>query len=97
MSPERDPLFPDVPTVAASVPGFSAIGWMSLASPAGMAEPIVRRLNHSLRLALGTPSVRQRFEELGVLTKVMTPAETRAFVEDEEKLWWPMVRKLESM
>jgi len=25
----------------------------------------------------------------------MTPEETKSFVENEEKLWWPMVRELE--
>jgi tripartite-type tricarboxylate transporter receptor subunit TctC len=35
MSPERDPEFPDVPTVAASIPGFTAIGWLSFAAPTG--------------------------------------------------------------
>jgi tripartite-type tricarboxylate transporter receptor subunit TctC len=97
MSPERDPFFPEVPTVAATVPGFSAVGFMTLAAPAGTPEPIVRHLNRSLATALETPSVKQRFEELGVPAKVITPEEATAFVESEQRLWWPLVRKLESM
>jgi tripartite-type tricarboxylate transporter receptor subunit TctC len=94
-SPERDPLIPDVPAISETVQGFSAVGWMSLAAPAGTPDHIVQRLNRGLRLALETPSVTQRFDELGVRAKIMTPAETKAYVENEEKLWWPMVREFE--
>jgi tripartite-type tricarboxylate transporter receptor subunit TctC len=94
-SPERDPLIPDVPAISETVQGFSAVGWMSLAAPAGTPDHIVQQLNRGLRLALETPSVTQRFDELGVRAKIMTPAETKAYVKNEEKLWWPMVREFE--
>jgi tripartite-type tricarboxylate transporter receptor subunit TctC len=93
MSPERDPLFPDLPTVSESVPGLSAVGWMSLAAPSGTSEHIVRRLNDGLRHVLEIASVKQRFQEFGVQSKIMTPAETKAFVESEERLWWPIVKE----
>jgi tripartite-type tricarboxylate transporter receptor subunit TctC len=33
MSPRPDPDFPEVPVIATTVPGFSAVGFMSLAAP----------------------------------------------------------------
>jgi tripartite-type tricarboxylate transporter receptor subunit TctC len=95
MSPERDAFYPDVPTVAATVPGFSAIGFMSLAAPAGTPEPVVRRLNESLNRALQTPSVKQRLDELGIAVKIMTPGETTAYIKSEQKIWWPLVKELD--
>jgi tripartite-type tricarboxylate transporter receptor subunit TctC len=95
MSPERDLDFPSVPIVATTVPGFSAVGFMSLAAPAGTAESIVRRLNEGLRDALETPSVKQRLADLGMRAKTMTPAETTAFIKNEQKLWWPIVKEHE--
>jgi tripartite-type tricarboxylate transporter receptor subunit TctC len=95
MSPERDPDFPSVPVVATTVPGFSAVGFVSLAAPAGTPDPIVRRLNEGLRHALEASSVKQRFEDLGIRPVIMTPAETKAFIENEEKLWWPIVKEHE--
>jgi tripartite-type tricarboxylate transporter receptor subunit TctC len=56
----------------------------------------VRRLNEGVRHAIETPSVKQRFDELGMQAKVLTPAETRAFIESEQKLWWPIVKEAES-
>ena len=34
-SPERLPEFPDLPTVAETIPGFSATGWQVLVAPIG--------------------------------------------------------------
>jgi tripartite-type tricarboxylate transporter receptor subunit TctC len=93
MSPERDPFLPGLPTVAETVPGLTAVGWMSLAAPAGTPVHIVQRLNEGLRHVLQMPSINQRFDELGAQVKIMTPAETKAFVEIEQKLWWPIVKE----
>ncbi|CAN7436433.1 Bug family tripartite tricarboxylate transporter substrate binding protein [Bosea sp. LjRoot237] len=92
MSSERNPQFPDVPTVAETLPGLTAVGWMILSAPAGTPEPIVLRLNEAVRHALATPLVRQRFDEIGVEAKAMSPAESRAFIESEQRLWWPIVK-----
>jgi tripartite-type tricarboxylate transporter receptor subunit TctC len=96
MSPERDPDFPDVPTVAASIPGFTAIGWLSLAAPTGTPETAVSRLNEGLRHALEDSTIKLRLAELGLRPMVRTPAETKAFIESEQSFWWPIVREYES-
>lgn len=93
MAPEREPEFPDVPTVAETNPGVSAIGFMTLAAPAGTPEPIQRRLAEGLRQALETPAVKKSYADLGVPIRTYTPEQTRAFVENEQKLWWPLVRE----
>lgn len=94
MAPQREPEFPDVPTVAETIPGVSAIGFMTLAAPAGTPEPIIRRLADGLREALDSPGVKQRYADLGVPIRNYTPAQTKAFVENEQKIWWPLVKEL---
>jgi tripartite-type tricarboxylate transporter receptor subunit TctC len=93
MAPARMPEYPNVPTVAETHPGMTAIGFMSLAAPAATPEPILRRLSEGLRLALDSDAVKQRYAELGVPIRNMTPAETKAFIENEQKIWWPLVRE----
>jgi tripartite-type tricarboxylate transporter receptor subunit TctC len=39
--------------------------------------------------------VKERFAEFSTSIAIMTPAQTKAFVENEEKLWWPLVRENE--
>ena len=60
-----EPEFPNVPTVAETIPGISAIGFMNLAAPAATPEPILRRLAEGLREALDSPKVKQRYADFG--------------------------------
>lgn len=93
MASQREPEFPNVPTVAETIPGLSAIGFMSLAAPAGTPEPILRRLSEGLSQALESPSVKQRFADIGIPIRNLTPAQTKAFIENEQKIWWPLVKE----
>jgi tripartite-type tricarboxylate transporter receptor subunit TctC len=92
--PTREPEFPNVPAVAETLPGITAIGFMTLAAPAATPEPVLRKLGEALRQALDAPSVKQRYADLGVPIRSLSPAETKAFVENEQKIWWPLVREL---
>jgi tripartite-type tricarboxylate transporter receptor subunit TctC len=49
-SEKRSLQFPDVPTVAETVPGFTMIGWHGVFAPAGTPRPIVERLSGTLRM-----------------------------------------------
>ncbi len=94
LAPARDPALPGVPAAAETLPGFHAGGFMTLAAPAGTPDPIVQKLNAALRLALELPQTKARFVELGFAAAPLSPTETRAFVDAEQKLWWPLVREL---
>jgi tripartite-type tricarboxylate transporter receptor subunit TctC len=95
MSPDRDPDFPAVPTVGETLPGLTAVGFMSLAAPANIPEAIRRRLNGALNEALDTPAVKQRFAELGVPISILSPAQAAAFVDAQRVIWVPLVKQLE--
>lgn len=96
MSSDRDPDFPAVPTVAETLPGLSAVGFMTLAAPAKTPEPIIRRLNKSLNQALASAPVRQRFAELGVPISIVSPAQASAFVAEQRQIWLPLVKELDN-
>ena len=93
MAPQREPEFPDVPAVAETIPGLSAVGFMSLTAPAKTPEHIIRRLSEGLSQALDSLSVKQRFAEIGVPIRNLTPAQTKAFIENEQRIWWPLVKE----
>lgn len=95
MAAERDPDFPAVPTVAATLPGLTAVGFMSLAAPAKTPPAVVQRLNATLNHALASAAVKQRFAELGVPISIVSPAQATAFVEQQSKIWIPLVKQLE--
>jgi tripartite-type tricarboxylate transporter receptor subunit TctC len=64
--PERNPLLPDQPPVAAAVPGFEAVFWQGLFAPAGTPGPILGRLGTALGAATRDAALRARMAEQGV-------------------------------
>src|SRR2546427_8687420 len=64
--PRRSPGFPSLPTIAeAGVPGYDATTWSGVIGPAGMARPVVDKLNSSINKAIGSPAFKARFGEIG--------------------------------
>ena len=48
-SPQRLPEFPDLPTVAETIPGFAAAGWLIVAAPIGTPAPIIAKVERGHR------------------------------------------------
>ncbi len=57
-SAQRSTEFPDVPTVAETLPGFESVAWVGLLAPAGTPREIIDRLNAAANTALRNPKVR---------------------------------------
>ena len=90
-SKERHPGFPDVPTIAETlVPDFDVVSWLGFAAPAGLPAALRDRLNEALRQAMARPEIKEKLEELGNDTRVSTPAEFRARVEQDLSRWRPL-------
>lgn len=66
LSPQRSPIFPDVPTMAESgFKGFEASVWYALMAPAKTPMPVVEKLHAEVQKALATPQVRERMTAVG--------------------------------
>jgi len=66
LSPNRTPVFPEVPTIAESgFPGFEASVWYGLVAPAATPRPIVNLLHSEAQKALQTKEVRERMTAVG--------------------------------
>ena len=95
-SPERLPEFPDLPTVAETIPGFSAAGWQVLAAPLGTPQPIISKVSADLRKVESDPDFKKRLATVGNYSSVMTPEQTLAFVQKEQETWLPVLQKINS-
>lgn len=93
-SVSRLPNYPDLPTVAETLPGFTASGWSIMVAPHGTPAPIVQKINADLRTALSRPQLLQKFGALGNYTRSMTPQELADFVRRERQRWAPIVRQV---
>ncbi|MBB3542250.1 MULTISPECIES: tripartite tricarboxylate transporter substrate binding protein [unclassified Rhizobium] len=89
---ERAPSFPDVPTVAETVPGYETYTWNALFAPAGTPADVVARLNSAANKALADPEVGKRMTEFSAVIVGSTPEELAAHVKAEIAKWTPVVR-----
>ena len=87
----REPKSPNLPTVAETVPGFEAIGWLALMAPPGTPEPVARKISEDLRTVLARPELQTRFENLGTSIHPTTPAELTAFIREQQRVWRPVI------
>jgi tripartite-type tricarboxylate transporter receptor subunit TctC len=93
-SPERLPEFPDLPTVAETVPGFAAAGWLVLLAPVGTPAPIVAKVSADLGKVVSDPDFKKRLAAIGSYSRAMTPEQTLAFVAKEQKTWLPVLQRI---
>jgi tripartite-type tricarboxylate transporter receptor subunit TctC len=86
--------FPDLPTVAETIPGFEAGGWQVLGAPAGTPDTIVQKVNADLIKALSDPETRTRLARLGRDERPLSPAQTLAFIQGEQRKWAPIQQQI---
>ncbi len=92
-SAERDPDFPDIPTVHEST-GLDYVVdvWWGLFAPQGIAPAIQDRLNRRLAAALAEPELRDFLKTVGAMPAPSTPAELQALVRQDVKRWTETAR-----
>jgi tripartite-type tricarboxylate transporter receptor subunit TctC len=92
-SRERLPQFPDLPTVAETIPGFSATGWQVLVAPLGTPAAIVSKVSADLAKVVSDPDFKKRLSNIGSYSRAMTPEEVLTFVQKEQDTWLPVLQK----
>jgi tripartite-type tricarboxylate transporter receptor subunit TctC len=93
MEGRRYSAMPHTPTVAETVPGFKgATIWNGFMGPAGMAQPVVARLNAELLKALQAPETRSKLAATEVIGG--TPQEFAAYVKAELESFGKLVKLL---
>jgi tripartite-type tricarboxylate transporter receptor subunit TctC len=90
---QRIAALPDVPTVAdVGVPGFESGTWFAIVAPPKTPFQLLDRLNKIVNEILSEPSVKSKFEDLGVQPVGGTLAQTNSFVTRERQRWGDLIR-----
>ena len=82
-SRERMPQLPDVPTLAEAGPelkDYELLNWFGLFAPAATPEPILTRLNEVVNAGLRDKAIAGKLEMQGIVPRIMTAPQYRAFV-----------------
>jgi tripartite-type tricarboxylate transporter receptor subunit TctC len=90
-SSKRLPDFPNLPTVAETLPGFAAGGWQGIVAPLGTPVPAIQTFNAALNKVLVQPDLAKELATRGAYVKPLSPAETNAFVNAQQVQWKPVL------
>ncbi len=89
----RSPAFPDVPTLAETVPGYVAVTWLGVIAPAKTPRPIVERLNRAVNEALASPLMTERFKLIGEEAAPGTPEDYAAVIKADFAKWKAVIER----
>ena len=87
----RLPEFPDVPTVAETLPGFAAGGWQGIVAPLGTPAAAIQKVNAGLQKVLGEPDIANPLAQRGAFVSPMSPSEVNAFINAQQAQWRPVL------
>ncbi|MBK0393829.1 Bug family tripartite tricarboxylate transporter substrate binding protein [Ramlibacter algicola] len=95
---KRSPLFPDMPTISETVPGYDVVTWFGLYGPKGVPADLVARINKALNEALLEADVKDRLARLGIEPVGGTPQQFAAMADADRAKWKKIIteRKLTS-
>jgi tripartite-type tricarboxylate transporter receptor subunit TctC len=92
-SRERDPLLPQVPTVAeAGVPDYESTLWFGLLTGAAVPRPIVEKISADVGKVLASAATRERWQPIGIEPRPTTPAGFDQLLAEEIRVFTDIAR-----
>lgn len=92
-SAQRNPLYPDVPTIAESgYKGFDALSWSGLSVAKGTPQPIADKLEAAAIQALKSDAVKQRLTSVGFVVPELGSKPYAAFIKKELDTWTRVIK-----
>jgi tripartite-type tricarboxylate transporter receptor subunit TctC len=89
----RAAIAPDVPSVTEEGMAFLvAENFIGVSGPAGLPEPVVKRLHAAIQESLDDPNFVKRLNELGFAIQKMSQADFQKFLQDQITGWAPAVK-----
>jgi tripartite-type tricarboxylate transporter receptor subunit TctC len=92
--PSRLAAYPDLPTIAETVPGYVTGGWFGIIAPAGVPRPIVTVLNREANAALNLPEIREKLGAMGLELPNETPEYFAKIVRDDFEVYGKIAKEI---
>jgi len=90
----RSPLYPGVPAIAETYPGFESQSWVGMFAPAGTPKAIIDKLNSSLVKILAEPGMKERYESQAAEIVAGSPEALGRVVLADQAKWGKIVREI---
>jgi tripartite-type tricarboxylate transporter receptor subunit TctC len=86
--------YPDLPTIAETVPGYESGGWFGFIAPAGTPREIVMLLNKEMNRAMMLPDVRAKLTAFGLEIHTESPEYFTEVIRRDFEKWGKLVRDI---
>ncbi len=91
-SATRSFVFPDVPTIGETIPGYDVTLYYGVSAPKGTPPDIIAVLNKAINAALADPKMKERIAGFGGVPLAVTPEAFGKLVADETERWAKVVK-----
>ncbi len=88
---QRPKDYPNVPTIAETLPGVYADTWMAVGAPPGTPKEIAKKVSDAIHQGLQTPEMRARILALEAEPLGNSPDEMRDMIKKSLETWGPVV------
>ena len=94
-SEQREPTFPEVPTVSETpgLEGYSAGSWQGIIAPAKLSPDVIAKTYNEVRRIIALPEISERLTALGSRPQAKTPQETGKWLATEKEKWAKVVKE----
>ena len=86
-------VIPGLPTIAATLPGYTTLIWLGVVAPKGTPPEIVAKLNAAITAIAEKPDVVAAWQKQGAVPMVMTPAQFTTYIADDIVKWAKVVKQ----
>lgn len=91
-SPKRAASSPDIPLIAETVPGFSAMSMIGIVAPAGVPQPLLNKISADIGQAVRSTEVTTRMGQLGMEPVGSSAEQYNALIRQEIDKWAAIVK-----
>ncbi len=92
-SNQRNPLYPDVPTIAESgYKGFEALSWSGMSVAKGTPQAVVDKLETAIAQAMQSEAIKQRMGSVGFIIPEQGSRHYTTFVKKEIDTWTKVIK-----
>ena len=89
---KRSRLFPDLPTIGETLPGYAVTQWLGFLAPARTPNEVVGKLNTEIIRAVSNPKVTDQLVSVGADPATTTPDEFLSYIRNEIAKWAKVVK-----
>lgn len=91
-SPRRSVANPEIPLIAETVPGFSAMSFIGVIAPSGVPQALRQRIGADIARAVKSPDLSEKMIQLGMEPVGSTPEQYDAVIKSEIDKWSRVVK-----